>query len=413
MGKLVTEDNLIKNNIEQYLDRATSEYTKFLETTPNFVTYYQRDRLESSYDYGLENVEKHIGKDSPNKFNKIENFPLYGIDSITLSLDRGEMGLDTVFDGEAIILPNTLRPAPDDFFTFGYINDVYIFRITSIQNDSIKNSPFYRITFMLTKKVPKDEYVDEFVSTEWVSIFDNIGSQYDSVIRKSDYIVVEYIDKLLESYIEEYTTDFYNRYLNIIEVPFRGRSIYNRYLNKFITQNKLFKTEKTIMKDFFLVDIIKGKSISFEQSYKYSLYHAIEKRDRHQHICDRALMFKIGLENTIFAHFGKEEYELLLSDKTNLQFQVFPLFNPELIQKINAKEYEPFDDDKRFFIENIILDYMWDKLEINIEFLDKLNDFDWLGGYKSYSYLPLIMFILKQYRNKIIINIDKKLIIQR
>ena len=410
MGKLITEDKLIKNNIEHYLDRSTSEYTRFLETTPNFVTYYQKDRLESSYDNGLENVENFLGKDSPMKFNKIENLPLYGLDTITLMLERGDTGLNTVFEGEAILLPNTVKPSSDDFFTFGYINDIYIFRIIGVSNDSIKNSPFYRLTFSLTKKVAKEEYVEQFTVDEYVSIFDNIGTQYDSVIRKKDYMVVEFIDELVDSLIDTFVTDFYDRHLNIMSYEIRGYLVYNRMLNKFLTDNNLLKREKTIMKDLYLVDIIKGKSVGFSQMYKCSLYNAVQRKDRRQHICHMAILHKIGQENTIFTHYGLPEvYEMILTDA--IRQPSFCLFDHDMLCKIGCCCYDPFPDTEEFLLRNIIVKYMWDKLEIDIDLLERINDLDLYPNIETYALLPIIIFILKEYRNKIIINIDKKLII--
>lgn len=429
MGRLINEERIVNNQIDRYLERSTSEYTKFLDSTPNFVTYYQRDRISSTYDKGLENVEKHLGSTSPNKFNKIEKFPLYGIDSLSLSLERGDGGLETSFEGEAIILPNTTKPSPDDFFTFGYINDVYIFKVNGIANDTIKNKPFYRISFSLSKKVKREDYVEDFISEEYISLFDNIGTQYDNVVKKTDFIIIDYIDKLLEVMFKVYTRNFYNRSMNIIECEFpnkihdfnhrhhhhthyhyyqqhqhkKGINVYNRHLNKFIMDNELFKLEKSFLSDIYLVDIIKHETIQFYEMYKHTLYYAIEKKDRSIKIAEYLLPHKINSDATIFTHYTKESFEAYFTD---VPFeQTYNLFTKGLVEKITKNFYDPFTT-KEYLLENIIIDYMWNKLDITTNLLDELNKIDLYPDRKCYALLPLIMFILKDYRNKLITKIN-------
>lgn len=409
MGRLINEEKIIKNQVDKYLERSTSEYTKFLETTPNFVTYYQRDRISSTYDKGLENVEKHLGATSPNKFNKVEKFPLYGIDSLSLSLDRGDGGLETSFEGEAIILPNTIKPSPDDFFTFGYIDDIYLFKVNGIINDSIKNKPFYRVTFSLTKKVKREDYVEDFISEEYISMFDNIGTQYDNVVKKSDFLKIDYIDKLLEVMIKTFTRNFYKRSMNVIEFDlFDGRAIknipiYNRHLNKFIMDNGLFKMEKSFLSDIYLVDIIKGETMHFYEMYKKTLYYAVEKKNRNIKIAEYLIPHPIEGDATIFTHYTKRSFQAYFSD---IPYEhSYNLFPKGLVERINKDFYDPFGSDE-YFLEDIIIDYMWGKLDISIELLDKLNEIDLYPDKKCYALLPLIMFILKDYRNKIIIKVN-------
>ena len=144
MGKLLNENEIIEKHITRYTERAASEYTKWLETKPNFVTFYHRYQLGSTYDKGLENVEGVIGLNSPNKYDKIEKFPIWGLNELSYDLSKEDTGMSTSYEGEAIIIPNTISPLPDDFFTINYIGKVYIFKINNVVNDAIKSKPFYK-----------------------------------------------------------------------------------------------------------------------------------------------------------------------------------------------------------------------------------------------------------------------------
>ena len=65
MGFKFDEKALINNNIFKYEEKLNSAYTRFLETTPTYVTYYNVNPIESTVDLGFSNVEKILGDHSP------------------------------------------------------------------------------------------------------------------------------------------------------------------------------------------------------------------------------------------------------------------------------------------------------------------------------------------------------------
>ena len=122
MAYLLNEQSMLENNAFEFENRLNSQVTRFLDKNPTFVTYYHVNVNESTVDEGFRDIEAILSHRSPLRFQKIINFPLYGIEAIVLNLSDNEQGLDTNFEGEAIILPNTIKPLQNDFFIINYVN---------------------------------------------------------------------------------------------------------------------------------------------------------------------------------------------------------------------------------------------------------------------------------------------------
>ena len=43
-------------------------------------------------------------------YSEIKDFPVYGLDPVQLRLEDMDQGLDTSYEGELLILPNTIKP---------------------------------------------------------------------------------------------------------------------------------------------------------------------------------------------------------------------------------------------------------------------------------------------------------------
>ena len=82
-------------------------------------------------------------------FLKIENFPLYGLDAVLPQIQDNEFGLDTVFESEAIILPNSLKPLSNDFFIINHLQFPALFRVIDIEYDNMRADNFYKIHYII------------------------------------------------------------------------------------------------------------------------------------------------------------------------------------------------------------------------------------------------------------------------
>jgi len=110
MARLV-EQKIIHENILRHLQNSYTYQSKRLQGTPVFTTYYNRNISASDQDQILETVTDLLGTEGPVKYNKVNDFPLYLAGEVNPNLEFDEsFGLNTEGTGEAVILPNTIKP---------------------------------------------------------------------------------------------------------------------------------------------------------------------------------------------------------------------------------------------------------------------------------------------------------------
>ena len=148
----IKQSNDIVTNSSQLLDNIlSSNFNQFLQGMgqPILVKYWNMNDTMSTANSGTDTIDKNLGSDSPNRYNEIENLPLYGpIKELIPELTQDENLLDLEINCEAIILPDTIKPSPYDYFEyrFGENNSrSIIFKVNNINLSTIKNNGYYKI----------------------------------------------------------------------------------------------------------------------------------------------------------------------------------------------------------------------------------------------------------------------------
>src|SRR5699024_10114260 len=101
---------------------------------------------------------------------------------IRFQLESTEHGLDSSYEGEAQILPNTIRPVPNSYFIINYLQDYYLFRVTGIQYDNVRADNFYTITFKLEDIAEEKINQLNIQCTEYYDcILQNIGTEKNCI----------------------------------------------------------------------------------------------------------------------------------------------------------------------------------------------------------------------------------------
>lgn len=272
------EKMFINKNITKYEERLESSVTRFLDTTPVHVTYYNINTIVSTTDNGTLNVDRILSDISPIRFNGVRELPMYGIDNISPQLEDMEEGLNYRYEGDGILLPNTVRPKPDDFFTMDTLGKIFIFRVTAFEDTTIKSNSYVRISFML---YAVDEKINRFLEKQTVNWFkcftDNIGTENKVLIQEDslDRLVKlqEIYNKVSEYYRMLYFDKRYNSFLYNMEDGYR---LYDRLLTRFMIRNHLFSN-----KDYLSTIVLSEEDDSndIELEYYRSIFNAIEERD--------------------------------------------------------------------------------------------------------------------------------------
>lgn len=413
MGFKFNERDFINNNIFKYEDKLNTQFSRFQEQTPMYVTWYNICINESTVDLGFANVEKVLGYNSPLKYNEIKNFPVYDFQAVQLAIDEQEEGLNTEFESELTILPNTIKPYPHDFFILEHKGKEFLFEVTEVNYDTIKSHNYYRVTYHI-KFIDEEEssMIDDQISGKYTCIVDNIGTE-DKCILEDE--VLELIVKLKDIYYElsrKYINYFYNKKYNaFIYVDINKNTVYDRYLNMFIQRNSLLYDHET-HKAIYLTN--EDSSCSFELEYDNSIYKAFELQKPKRLINNKFKLVEISNIYSIFYYYnvlcgsvrftnGNMDYiepRLLRTMKENniendnelkkdfVNIPIFYLQSKDINEDIG--EFSEFD--------KILIKYINNNIEsiydINLEKLDDelFFDLNWF----SFIKIPLVLYCIKQ-----------------
>lgn len=393
MGYLLDEKKMINDNIFLYEERLNSQLSRFLEKSPTFVTYYHINDNESTVDLGFQNIERILGPNSPVRFNEIKDFPVYGIDQIILSLSDELQGVDSSYEGEAIILPNTITPYPNDMFTVNYLDQNYLFMVTEVAYDTIKSNNYYKITFTVKAM---DETHKGYISNQTIDkfhcILDNIGTKEKAIIRSDDLDQLILLNEIYKNIAEYFKLLFFNaKYNSFLFKNADGIKIYDKYMTEFINKFELFN-EKKNYSTLMLVNEDKSQSLYLE--YHNSIYRAIE-------LCDKKLLTNyvyslayVSNQYSVFNFYRDRNVRSIILGNGET-----PYIRPQIIDNIKNS----FIDENENVCVNTIVKF-FDKKINTVYDLDREKLKDYMNfmfyDFETFILTPILLYILKNSYNK-------------
>ena len=408
MGFKFDEKVLINNNIFKYEDKLNSQYTRFLETTPTYVTYYNINSIESTVDLGFSNVDKILGPSSPLKYSEVKNLPVYGMEAIQINVDEAEEGLTGSYDnGELIILPDTIKPYPDDFFILEHKGHELLFRVTGVDYDTIKSNNFYKITFTI-KYVTAEESLKILnqVTNKYTCIVDNIGTEDKCIIEDEVYILLQRLQSLYADISERYKLFYYRKKYNaFLFVEEKNKyGIYDRYINMFIQKHGLLYDHET-HRTIYLNN--EDDTCCYLLEYDSSLYRAYESRKPKRIPFVKFSINEIGNMWSVFKYYRSRVKSVRFKNGT-IEYLPEPLLNAmrtgEIPNNISSENID-YDDttDNSFYVldeaDNIMVKYLHDKIDniYSINF-DNLEEFSYFQPtWNNMIKVPLLLYALKGY----------------
>ena len=376
-------------------------YYMWSDKTATSCTYWNINSTKSTLDEGSRLTYSDIGIDSSIKFNKIKNFMLYGLDQVTVELERDEFGIESgPIESEAIILPNTIEPTPNDLFSINYLNEDILFRVTEVNFDTLDNgSNLYRIKYKL-EKINDLEKMEAHTSETFVMITKNVGTNYSSVIREECYDFLDYLDKFLVQLKKYYKTLFYSSRVQTFIFKYLGRLYYDPYMIEFLINNKILEGDDEYIHIMHQTRI-SGK---FPIEYNKTFLSCVEKKDlcnlrRYKYNANCALINEF---NTIFDDriepYYQINYEAYLP-----QIASIPCFLDDLMDHIEDDTLFDKAEDYNFLYYNIIVKY-FNNEEITQDDLDVFEMLDYEQNVYLYYALPVVIFCLENKAKNILAN---------
>jgi len=309
--KIRRQKDLIGRRTESYVQATTEAYAKYFEGSPTYITYYRLDDIATKQDGSLENVHSLLGKNSPNKYQKIEDVVAYGVDALDIMNEINEKGLQSIITGELVLLPDTIQPYPGDFFVFDTEGmEEHLFRVDTVQFDKASPKKFYRLGYAIYPDNADLVFGNLTTDTQgneitYVMNYDNIGtSGGQAVITKASAVNADSAKKLTDGLIDKFANLFYDDEMD--SFVFRtinhetgdDLAIWSPYLQRFLHDNKVLqKNSREILTEFYINDINQRTNPEFfnDLAYRNSIFREVE-------IQDPNLTFQNSLMSVVLVH---------------------------------------------------------------------------------------------------------------
>lgn len=413
--------NFLNTNIETYIDKA-AEYSKYLEGSPNFVTYYSIDMENSTTDPGLGTIIEQVGRESPIKYNKINNLPIYQVGESQPSFDYSEdTGLDGSMNGTAVIPPNLIQPQPNDYLTFTYhqrnSSVLKLFRVSSVEMSTLNTKTYYQITYVEDNGVSLSYLEGRQKSEEFEAIYENIGTGKLPIVKETTYRFSVELQKVIDKISNLYVDDYWSEHLNSFLYKSGEFSwIYDNYLHYFINQHDLFIYENTLLSNILVENHFPLTERDFRSSFYYKVIN--------NHDLTTNYKFNNIPNDRLFSGF--------YGTFQNITYQPAPVNSDKPDDKCccKNKSLSLFDFDLSDFADNDIVDlsslsgidpvsqvlllYMQEKTDLlNLELLQELVDYlmDQPKSINLYIKIPVLIYILRKIHWSLFYNEEKEIFV--
>lgn len=415
MGLLnVTHTQMTQSLVDFQMDLLKNPFFLFNDKKGLPVEYYNLNTTQSQLDQGLKIPYANIGPESPLRFNLVHDFYLFGMERISVQLENGEMGIEgSEISGEAIILPDTIRPYPGDYFTINMTKKKYLFQVRSATIDTLENGGnYYRIDYKL--EYLSDDRLIPLVVNEFNFVSGNIGTNYSPVLSTTGYNLAKILDDTAVLLKQYFRGLFYNNkvqtftFVYLYEVCVNGLNssyFYDPYLIEFIIKNKILANTGD---KYEYIDHKTFPKADFPIKYSKSIWKAIETKDKdHINSCiisspgiyidDPATIFSTRYENYFEMTYENPDP---VADRWSSRLSIIP---SQVIGHINEGQLFFNSPLSKY---NLLIKYFND-MEINAHDMDPLQRIDSYSNDKDTYYLiPIIIFILEYNIKKIMARAD-------
>jgi hypothetical protein len=332
---------VVDANLHSYIEQATQTYSRLFGKTPTFVTYYSQDTSQSYADVNLGGAIQLVGQESPLRFQKINDFPLYGMSDADVSSSYDELQgiVSAGVHGETYALPGTIEPMENDRFVIDYLETKLVFRAISCNPDRLEGKSYFKIEWAL------DPVEIGTIERQVVESFDfelsTIGTGDNPLIESDLAILLREMEVLVEFHRASYWKAFYDRSSGALlcRTGF-DRPLHDRGVD-LIVANKSLLGSNGYMKGRTVVPVDYSDRGSYDDMvYPLTLYWQAErgKWDPAVQTLNSVMLAPsspIRQSNPFFAEFAVDGYiEALTAPSASYQ-----IGGPDFVAKTTAKDY--------------------------------------------------------------------------
>lgn len=394
MATLINERRMVDDTLFNYEKKFHSPMSRFIDKTPTFTTYFHIADEATTTEEGFNDVNDLLGQNSPMRYKRILDFPIYGLDQVVLALEDTEQGLDRSYEGEATLINSTIVPHQNDFFMIPALHDFFIFRVVSVNNDHIMEDNYHQISFAL-------EYVDREKTTylnrqsieEYRCVMENIGTEKKCIIRSDVYQKVEEANRLYDDIASTYKSVFYSERYNCFLGELSGpcHVLYDPLQVEFILRHDLFNRKNQLEA---LIPTMHFTDSKRSIKYERSIYRFFERRDLRLLSPFKFNMF-LGFNNpeTGFARYFDKTVQIAnIPSSQCLDDTAMQIFSNEYVEAM--KVHGPVETKYGRFLE----EYIWnDNMSLDDIPEDLMEELLQLSAdLEIFFIVPIILYIIQQ-----------------
>ena len=408
----ITHQQMTQALVDMQSDIIKNPYYLFNDKKATSTTYFNINTSKSTLDKNLKIAYDDLGVNCPLRYNQINGFYLYGIDRITASLENGEFGVEAnEISGEAVILPNTIKPYPGDYFCIDMLKQHYLFRVNNATIDTLDNGAnYYTIQYTLERNNANLENIKCITVEEYQFSANNVGSNFNPIVKQTKWNIAIELDKLSTMLKEYFQALYFNEYVQtytyvhmyqVCQYNLSSDYFYDPYLIQFIMNNGIMKhageyhyiSHKTIL------------SPQFPIIYNNTFWHCLETGEMDDiDACKvTSSATAITTPGTIFMTRYENYFELNYQDTPLIDkfAPVIHIINPEIIGFIKEKQLFKSDTDDAIY--NIIIKYFNHKENLtmnDIVAIQRIGDSQDIE--RNYFLIPMLIFCIEQYEKKLL-----------
>lgn len=272
---------------QEFLAKArVGQWAKFLNRNHLFVTYYPINENQSRVDAGLKNAYEYIGPQSPVRYNKINNLPVFNIpDSIRPDVIMDETGMDIESElSDLAFIPGTVRPKGGDCMRIDIPGiKPLLFQCTQFRHNSIQSNDFYLADFSLIDV--DQEYlkmIESQIEETYTCKYENIGTNQKVLLTEDEIADAEELNKLIDQLSSFYKNAFYNEDVDGF-ILYEGNAFGTQWyhdimLTRFINESQIYSNDSS---DYTVtlpyLDLL---PLSFDKDYSRTVWYAVLNRTR-------------------------------------------------------------------------------------------------------------------------------------
>lgn len=407
MGQILSASEIVKNNIETFLENNTKDYSLFLNSAPTFVTFFSKNIFQTTYDKAFEAVNEVVGAESPVKFNTVKELPIYSIQSTSFGTEITDFGIMAEIESSAIILPNTIKPEVDDFFSLFYNGIRKLFQVSNVEVDNYRNTTFYKISFFLSSSNMEDI---ELQSTKTLHIdYEKIGKVKNPYTEENKYNIYQDLKKIYDGILENFIFNFYDKdascLVNPIDSTYYNTSVYvlDSNVNNFVLENKLLDYWNRF-REFHYIHRDVTNNINRPSYRKTIFYHITAPVSAlANNVASRQILLnpEKGLTYSNSWRFRKPYVNIINKENSyvpGVAEELVTYLPDDLFTHITTNNLTGVTNE----YEKIIIKYFNNYYNSTQTYLEFIDDFNVLEDYPSNFYIiPLVLFIGKFYIDKI------------